>query len=927
MAPTEAAAPVRLRRHQELALTALDAAWAAGRSRALVDLPPGAGKTLVGLESARRLLADGRVRRVVVLGPNTAIQGQWVAGATRLGLRVTDDRLLPDDVTALTYQSLAVFDADDEVDDDAVEQDLLSRLHDNGAALVRAMQDAGPLLLVLDECHHLLEVWGRLLGEVLDQLPQARVLGLTATPPEALTTDQAALVAELFGDTVFEASIPAAVREGDLAPFAELAWLVTPTAAEEEWLAGQAARFTALVHQLTDPAFGTTPFLAWVDSRFLSREVGWAEISRENPALARAAMRLHHAGLLALPEGARVTEETRADPTADDWVLLVDDWLRRGLAATGDKADDEVVAAVRRALPSVGYQWTKRGIRRGRSTVDRVLARSAAKTVAAVRIAATEHLNLGDRLRLLMLCDHEQASATLPADLDGVIDAQTGSARAVLTALREAPDTAGLNPLLVTGRTVAGDAGVLQRLHDFVATRDARLASGLVLVSTEHGDTVLGGSWTSRQWVPHVTAFFETGGCQVLVGTRGLLGEGWDARSVSGLVDLTAVTTSTAVVQTRGRALRTDPTWPDKVALTWSVVCVAPGHPKGANDWDRLVRKHDGFYGVDDAGDVVDGVGHLDAVFSPYAPPPTDQLDAVNARMVLRSEDRAAVAARWRVGTPYDDRVTRTLRLLPGPTRAIGTGDTPPSVVVRPGALELRHLGRPPVGSGVGLLSGAGVAGLGAGILGSATVAAASPVPGIAAVAGLGSLVLAGGLRGRTLAASGRELLTEAALPPGIGQVARAVADAMRVSGLLPVGAEAVRVDVEPDGEYRCSLADVTEEVSGQFALALDEALSPIVRPRYVVPRWTLVTVPTGWWAAVRASYGRIAMTGETWHPVPTVLGVNAQRAQAYGRAWAHWVGGGDALYTGSPEGAGVLAAQQGADPFDVTTVLRRHWG
>ncbi|MCB0905826.1 MAG: DEAD/DEAH box helicase family protein [Nocardioidaceae bacterium] len=926
MAPPEAAPPLRLRRHQELSLAALDQAWAAGRVRALVELPPGAGKTLVGLETARRLLADARVRKVVVLGPNTAIQGQWATGAARLGLRVTDDRLLPDEVTALTYQSLAVFDADDEVDDDAIEQDLLSRLHDNGAALVRAMQDAGPLLLVLDECHHLLEVWGRLLGEVLDQLPQARVLGLTATPPESLTTDQAALVADLFGETVFEASIPAAVREGDLAPFAELAWLVTPTASEEEWLAGQAARFTALVHQLTDPAFGSTPFLSWVDARFLSPDVGWAEIARGDPPLARAALRLHHAGLLELPVGARVTEEVRTDPTADDWVLLVDDWLRRGLALTGDAADDEVVAAVRRALPSVGFQWTKRGIRRGRSTVDRVLARSAAKTVAAVQIAATEHLNLGDRLRLLMLCDHEEASATLPADLDGVIDAQTGSARAVLSALREAPDTAVLGPLLVTGRTVAGDAAVVERLRDFVATRDATLAAGLTLVAAEQGDTVLGGSWTSRQWVPHVTAFFESGGCRVLVGTRGLLGEGWDARSVSGLVDLTAVTTSTAVVQTRGRALRTDPAWPDKVALTWSVVCVAPGHPKGANDWDRLVRKHDGFYGVDDAGDVVDGVGHLDAAFSPYAPPPLEELDAVNARMVLRSEDRAAIAARWRVGAPYDDRVTRTLRLLPSPTRAIGDGGAAPAVVVRPGALVLREGGRPSLGAGVGLLSGLGAAGLGAGVLATSTALATTPVPGAAAVAGLGSLAVAAGARGRSLVAHGRDLLAEAALPPGIGQIARAVADAMRVSGLLPVGAEAVRVDVEPDGEYRCTLQGVTEDASAQFALALDEALSPIVRPRYVVPRWTLVTVPTGWWAAVRASYGRITMTGETWHPVPTVLGVNAQRAQAYGRAWVHWVGGGDALYTGSAEGAGVLAAQQGADPFDVTTVLRRHW-
>jgi hypothetical protein len=65
---------------------------------------------------------------------------------------------------------------------------------------------------------------------------------------------------------------------------------------------------------------------------------------------------------------------------------------------------------------------------------------------------------------------------------------------------------------------------------------------------------------------------------------------------------------------------------------------------------------------------------------------------------------------------------------------------------------------------------------------------------------------------------------------------------------------------------------------------------------------------------------------GEVWHPVPTVLGVNANKAGAYRRAWTRWIGDGRLLFTGSPEGAGVLAAQQGADPFAATTVLRRHW-
>ena len=155
---------------------------------------------------------------------------------------------------------------------------------------------------------------------------------------------------------------------------------------------------------------------------------------------------MHHAGLLGLPAGAVPAEEHRRDPSADDWVLLVGDWLTKGLSRTGDPADDTVVEAVRRALPAVGYVWTKRGIRRGRSPVDRVLARSTAKTTATVALVATEHLNLGARMRMLVLCDHERASATLPVDLRGVLDREAGSAHAVLAALLQDDATAALRP-------------------------------------------------------------------------------------------------------------------------------------------------------------------------------------------------------------------------------------------------------------------------------------------------------------------------------------------------------------------------------------------------------------------------------------------------------------------------------------------------
>ena len=96
---------------------------------------------------------------------------------------------------------------------------------------------------MLDECHHLLEVWGRLLGELLDQLPNALVLGLTATPPEALTADQALLVDELFGTPLLpgldpgrgQGGRPRAVRRAGLADH--------PDPSEDDWLAEEAERF------------------------------------------------------------------------------------------------------------------------------------------------------------------------------------------------------------------------------------------------------------------------------------------------------------------------------------------------------------------------------------------------------------------------------------------------------------------------------------------------------------------------------------------------------------------------------------------------------------------------------------------------------------------------------------------------------------
>lgn len=926
--------PVPLRRHQLEALAKLAEVFERGQRRAWVVLPPGLGKTLTGLEAARRL-----GRKTVVFGPNTAIQGQWVAEWAQFTPRpepAGTSRELTAALTVLTYQALASFDPDAEVDEEGeLTTAHLHRLRPRGKALVESLRNAGEVTLLLDECHHLLDTWGELLAELLRELPQAYVVGLTATPPERMTATQSELVGELFGPAVRGPSIPAAVREGHLAPYAELAWLTTPTAQEASWLSEEAARFTELTTRLLEPGFASLPFLNWLDERVVRRSrthrgvrsaegpvVSWHRFASDHRELADAALRFHHHGLLALPEGARVREEHRHPPDAGDWVRLLDDWIRgclRRSDAPGDRAAEEEIRA---ALPSVGHQLTKNGVRAGRSPVDRVVARSAAKTAAVTEILGAELVSLGDRLRAVVVCDHERATATLPSGLAGVLDSQAGSARLVLTELVADPRTAPLGPLLVTGATVASDPDTARRFVDFCISAHPDLDLTTVTTPELPGAVLVKGAWTSRRWVALATRFFEEGGTRALIGTRGLLGEGWNAKRVNTLVDLTEATTPTAVVQTRGRALRLDPRWPTKTAATWSVVCVAPDHPRGATDWDRFVRKHEGYLGITDAGAVMSGVAHVDPDLSPYAPPPHEEFDALNAAMLRRSEHRDQVRQLWRVGDSYADRLGHTVRITPGAgSRLVHPQGEPAPRYVRPHdplAVPAERGTVPAGGDGshaVAVTSGSG----GAALVASGTLlAGAAPVlaPLLAAPVGWGVYRLTQEYR---QARERARLLRAAAREPVIIALAWALADGLYGAGLLPVGAGAVTAEPDENGTYQVRLRGVSLENSELYATAYDEILAPLTTPRYLLPRYLIDRYDLG-------AGRRPGLNAVVYHAVPTVLGRRRGSVDALVRAWRRRVSAGEPVYTQSPEGAGLLAAQSGSSPLDVTTALRVNW-
>ena len=429
--------------------------------------------------------------------------------------------------------------------------------------------------------------------------------------------------------------------------------------------------------------------------------------------------------------------------------------------------------------------------------------------------------------------------------------------------------------MLVTGERVACGHDTATRLTGWLAAAAPGLAAAVTSAGGAAAEITGGPGWEPRRYVPLVTRFFAEGGCRCLIGTRVLLGEGWDAPAVNVVIDLTAATTPTSVVQARGRALRLDGGWAEKVADNWAVVCVTAGHPKGAADYDRFVRKHDRYFALSGTGDIISGVAHVDPGLSPFEPPDPAKLTELNARMLIRAGERAAVRDRWNIGEPYVDEPVATVTVA----------------ARRPLGLPREYLPMP----------------------------AAQARPGPAARL---AQVLAWFFR---VAAKAGRVPSSGSLD----DMAMAVADALHEAGLVSRDSAAVWIEPLPGGGYRARLRDVSAAESATFAAALEEVLSPLAQPRYIVPRLFLPR-PAGRRAAIALAVRRLTGRGlpatVVYHAVPAELGANRKLAEVFARAWHARVSPGELLYAGSPEGTGILAAQRGDDPFAVTTRLRTLW-
>lgn len=605
----------------------------------------------------------------------------------------------------------------DELDDDAID----SILGPGARARLDALVTAGVATIVLDECHHLKAHWAIVVHYLVRRLKRAglspTLIGLTATEPSG-EDRSARRYRALLGDVDAEVPVPAVIRAGHLAPCRQLAWFTLPSPEETTFLATAGEELHHRVSELLLSPEGIDYLLEVVAPPISSTAPGGESGSGPLPRIAGAdddhaptTARPHEedelvhrivAGfdadpLLAASAAALLRKtgsyrgtalSTRVVPLLPELDLLdLDDELR----LLGRYAHDRLLAAperrrdwesTRELLRGFGLYLTDSGIRAGRSPVDTITAASRAKDTAVVNILRHELDSIGERLRAVVVTDAAEHSAPHRA-LDVLVPASRpgpagGAVRCMSTLLSDA-ELRSLHPVLLTSSRLSlasGDTSLLDRL---------RRSTGLALPATDDGWmlSVTGQGVGSAGLVLAVSELVTAGEVRLVVGTRGLLGEGWDCPAVNTLIDLTAATTSASTQQLRGRTMRLDPGWVDKVAHNWSVTCLLPSHPRLRSnpDLNRLRRKAEHLWSlvrIDDpasapvsASDEPGGAPvvetGLDAMLSPVqrrllerlddgASP--EDIDALNSA-TLAGLDRRVELRRWLAQAPAADRVSQ----------------------------------------------------------------------------------------------------------------------------------------------------------------------------------------------------------------------------------------------------------------------------
>lgn len=828
-----------------------------------VIAPPGSGKTILGLEVIRQINQP-----TLILSPSIAIRNQWMSRFTadfaaaltppELNALISTNIYEPKFLTVITYQALhSALSETEDIPEDDEEESIETFSKCSSEEVIAKYKAIGLQVLAADECHHLKNEWWKSITKLTTHFPTLTVISLTATPPYDVSSSEWERYQDFCGPVDTEITVPELIRKGDLCAHHDFVYLSNPRENENQII----VEFHQAVARCVASIISNLEFHElMINHPFIQNREAQMELILENPS--------YFASILVFLTHIKTpiektffellgTKEKQTPILNDEWLEI----LLTGVFFLDDtyfKDNRSVLDPILDTLRKAGAVDRKRITLITTNKISKILSQSSSKINSILKIVEIEKDALGDSLRLVILTDYIRKNE----DISTVTEIKKVGVLPIFESVREqfgnSLQLGVLSGTLVIIPTAAWDQ--FEQIAHSQQVSSEKINSSPYQPDSRYIQISMSGD-SKKKMVHIVTALFEAGMIHVLVGTKALLGEGWDSPAINSLILASFVGSFVQSNQMRGRAIRSNGS-SSKVSNIWHLACIDPYSTNGGDDILLCRRRFTAFTGISNSDNTItSGFNRLKINLTHCD---SSAVNENNQLMAELAKNREQTLQKWRSNLSNGDSLDDLLKTSrEAKTKGVLFTKTVYAILLQAisagGIIFARFIGE----------TATKFDNFGQSIIWGFLIAC----------------VLTSIKSGMFLI----RLLRTGPIESSISFISRALLETLIELKLIQTDRKSLQLITEKiaDGSLCFFLEGASFYESTLFRTALQEILDPIDNPRYLLIR--------------SSKFHEISQ--QDFHAVPTIFGKKKEHVELFEKYWTKHVGNCSIQYTRTPEG------------------------
>lgn len=827
--------------------------------------PPGSGKTVLGLEIMLRINNP-----TLIVAPTLAIRNQWVQRFRELFLQsdtlpewISLDLNKPAFVTLATYQGIHSV-----IKRDAESKTIEKKL--NNDSFLKLIKKLKIGTLILDEAHHLKKAWWQSIITIKDQL-NPTIVALTATQPFDVSESEWQNYIELNGPVDTEISVPELMLEGDLCPHQDLIYFTLPTLEEKQSIDRIYQYADNLYKEIKQDDVITEAIVNHYIYKDPEKHLEWIY---DNISSYTSGLIFMNAIGIKIPDihFQIIGDEQKYIPEFDffwleellEFYLFTDDIHFKKYEVSRQDLENKLRRNSILKNKTISFFQNEK--------LEHILNAGSGKLEAIRNITISEGENFGNDLRMVILTDFIRKEFIT----NGIEPTPS-------------PDKMGVIPIfeiLKKDPLIRKDIGVLT---GSLVILPKELANQLIKDFPDKGVTlseiksdddfaqIYPRDNTQSFLVEIVTHYFQEGRINILIGTKSLLGEGWDAPKINSLVVASFVSSYVLSNQIRGRAIRTDKDNPEKVSNIWHLICFNERDPEGGIDYQKMVKRFKTFVGVSNKENeqIENNIERLNIKTIENI----SEIEEINKEMISLACRKNELKDKWSRALKKGDHLVEEIQI---------ESQDPDKWQEK----KFKSLSKS-IGHFMGMLISS-VLMFWAEFLGGIIKSLKSfqTLEGaylFIFLFGIAGFLTYGGMFYRSL----MQYLRYKNISKNLEKIARAILSSLISERAIRTSIEKLRIVVSSDekGNSVCHLEGGSYSEASVFILTLQELLSKIDNPRYLLKTKGILFLKNS----------------INYYPVPDIFGRNRKSAELFARNWIKESGAASLVFTRTIEGRKLL--------------------